>query len=192
MKRKFFLFASALLLGLSLSFYACDGDDDDNNNNNNNNNTTGTCSDGVKNQGETGVDCGGPCLKCEFMSANIDGSDWEADQTSVEGRLLGSEIFIQGSKKDGSSNIQLVYEGIWNPGTYTFKRATYSIQGHQYVLTDPNHSSVTFTTFTVDDPSYQDSTMTGTFTATLVDTLAVPMDTVEITNGNFTDIYFNK
>ncbi len=191
MKRKFFLFASAMLLGLSLSFYACDGDDDDNNNNNNNNDT-GTCSDGIQNQGETGIDCGGPCLKCEYLSATIDGNNWEAEQLSVKGRLLGTEIVIQGSRKDGSSNIQLVYEGIWHPGTYAFKRATYSIPGHQYVLTDPSHSSVTFTTFTVTDSTYQDSTITGTFSATLVDTLAAPMDTVEITNGSFTDIYYNK
>ena len=24
----------------------------------------GTCDDGIKNQGEDGVDCGGPCEKC--------------------------------------------------------------------------------------------------------------------------------
>lgn len=188
MKKRIVLIGATLLLGLSLAFYSCDGDDDDNNNNN----TKATCHDGIQNQDETGVDCGGVCLKCESMSAKVDGNDWIADQSSVEGRLLGAEIYIQGSKKDGSSNIQLVYEGIWTPGTYTLKRATYSIQGHQYVLTDPSNSSVTFTTFTVDDPNYQDSTMTGTFELTLTDTLANPQQSVQISSGSFTDIYFNN
>jgi hypothetical protein len=30
-----------------------------------------TCSDGIKNQTETGVDCGGPCIACSGGSANI-------------------------------------------------------------------------------------------------------------------------
>lgn len=187
MKNKLFFILATIILGLSLAFYSCEDEDDDNGDD-----PVATCHDGIQNQNETGIDCGGPCLLCESMSATINGTAWEADQTSVEGRLLGTEIYIQGSRVDGSSNIQLVYEGIWNPGTYEFKRATYSIQSQQYVLTDPANSTVTFSTFTVDDPNYQDSTMTGTFSATLVDTLSTPNDTVFITNGSFTDIYYNK
>ncbi len=46
-----------LMLGLlvaGLSFSACEDEDDDN----------ASCTDGIQNQGETGVDCGGPCAAC--------------------------------------------------------------------------------------------------------------------------------
>ncbi|MFQ5620325.1 MAG: hypothetical protein ACE5FT_00605 [Candidatus Nanoarchaeia archaeon] len=37
---------------------------------------TGTCDDGVKNQGETGIDCGGPCPLCETTpTPDVQGSD---------------------------------------------------------------------------------------------------------------------
>lgn len=189
MKRKIILIGTALLMGFTFMMYSCDDDDD---NGGNNNTDPATCNDGIQNQGETGVDCGGPCLKCEYMAATIDGNSWEADQESVQGRLLGAEIYIQGSNDASSSNIRLVYEGIWNPGTYELKRAAYNIQSHSYVLTEPANSEIVFSSFTVDAPNKQDSTMTGTFNMTLVDTLASPMDTVEITNGSFTDIYFNN
>src|SRR5437879_5151312 len=39
--------------------------------NKNSSNTTGTCTDGVKNQGETGIDCGGPCPVCVSCSDGI-------------------------------------------------------------------------------------------------------------------------
>ena len=29
-----------------------------------------TCSDGIQNQGETGIDCGGPCPKCDDGKIN--------------------------------------------------------------------------------------------------------------------------
>ncbi|MFO8088008.1 MAG: DUF6252 family protein [Bacteroidales bacterium] len=187
MKKHFILLATSLLLGLSISFYACDDDDDDNGDD-----VAATCNDGIQNQGEEGIDCGGPCLLCQSMSAKIDGNTWEADQLTIQGLLLGSDIYIQGSRKDGSSNIQLVYKGIWNTGTYELKSAKYKVQGHEYVLVDPADASITFTSFTVDAPNYQDSTMTGTFTATLHDTLANPVLSVDITDGSFTDIYFNN
>jgi hypothetical protein len=35
---------------------------------------TPTCSDGIQNQGETGVDCGGPCTACQTVLCNGNGS----------------------------------------------------------------------------------------------------------------------
>ena len=46
------LMLGLLFAGLSLS--ACKDEDDDN----------ATCTDGIQNQGEAGVDCGGPCTAC--------------------------------------------------------------------------------------------------------------------------------
>ncbi len=38
-----------------------------------------TCSDGIQNQGETGIDCGGPCAACPTPDAGSGGSDAGAD-----------------------------------------------------------------------------------------------------------------
>lgn len=52
----------------ALTFVSC-GDDD-----NGGNQTQATCNDGIQNQGETGVDCGGPnCQPCEVAPTCTDG-----------------------------------------------------------------------------------------------------------------------
>ncbi len=35
--------------------------------------TTATCNDGIQNQGETGIDCGGPCAPCQIVATCNDG-----------------------------------------------------------------------------------------------------------------------
>src|SRR5689334_8843952 len=57
-KTKLF-FVLLILLSVPVFFFAaCNKDDDDD---------TPTCNDGIQNQGETGVDCGGPCAACASM-----------------------------------------------------------------------------------------------------------------------------
>ncbi len=59
MKTKNLLLLFFAALTISATFFAgCKKEDDDNNNN------TATCSDGIKNQNETDVDCGGVCAAC--------------------------------------------------------------------------------------------------------------------------------
>jgi hypothetical protein len=54
---------SLLLVTSGIFFYSgCSKDDDK---------TSETCSDGIQNQGETGVDCGGPCSVCPTCSDGI-------------------------------------------------------------------------------------------------------------------------
>ncbi len=53
-------------------------------------NACATCTDGIQNQGETDVDCGGPCDACPSFTALIAGSGFSAttyfvDSTSVSG-----------------------------------------------------------------------------------------------------------
>lgn len=50
---KIFKFLAMGLLAASLAVFACKDSDE-----------TATCSDGIQNQNETGVDCGGPCAAC--------------------------------------------------------------------------------------------------------------------------------
>ena len=70
MKGHYFLFLVSF--SLVMLFVACDNDD---------NNIQETCNDGILNQGETLIDCGGPCPPCIPTCNNgiqdIDpGSNW--------------------------------------------------------------------------------------------------------------------
>lgn len=50
---KLFKFLGLIVLSASLTLTSCDKDEE-----------SGTCIDGIQNQGETGIDCGGPCEAC--------------------------------------------------------------------------------------------------------------------------------
>ncbi|CAN5215812.1 hypothetical protein BH09BAC1_BH09BAC1_30140 [soil metagenome] len=51
-----------LLLAMSVLLYSCEADID---------NELGTCSDGIINQNETGIDCGGVCTACASCSDGL-------------------------------------------------------------------------------------------------------------------------
>ncbi len=74
-----------------------------------------SCGDGIKNQGETAVDCGGPCDPCyPRMSAQINGTVWSS--VSRNAFLSGpGTIRIYGT--DQIKNITLVYSGPFKTGT---------------------------------------------------------------------------
>src|SRR5436853_6975316 len=61
-------FAARILLLTFVAFAltTCKKKDDDNT-------PAPTCSDGIQNQGETGVDCGGPCSACPTVLCNGNG-----------------------------------------------------------------------------------------------------------------------
>ena len=74
-----------------------------------------SCGDGIKNQGETAVDCGGPCDPCyPRMSSQINGTVWSS--VSRNAFLSGpGTIRIYGT--DQIKNITLVYSGPFKAGT---------------------------------------------------------------------------
>jgi hypothetical protein len=71
-----------------------------------------TCSDGIQNQGEEDIDCGGPCSACATpaMSASIDGVVWNALDTFfiAQSSTSGMTIFrIKGTS--GSKSIDIIF-----------------------------------------------------------------------------------
>ncbi|OFY66828.1 MAG: hypothetical protein A3H98_10945 [Bacteroidetes bacterium RIFCSPLOWO2_02_FULL_36_8] len=74
------------------------------------------CSDGIQNQGETGVDCGGPCSPC-FIPQNI----WTQKATNgvaktfVLGFVIGSKIYIGGGCTESGSSTSKFEE--YDPST---------------------------------------------------------------------------
>lgn len=66
-----------------------------------------SCNDGIQNQGETGVDCGGPCSPCTGADANGDGcvdineivayvGKWKNGQVTIQEVVAGVEQWKQG------------------------------------------------------------------------------------------------
>jgi hypothetical protein len=67
------------------------------------------------NQGETAVDCGGPCDPCyPRLSAKIDGVEWSATSRNAFLSAPGT-IRIYGTNTQ--SNFTLYYSGVFEPGT---------------------------------------------------------------------------
>lgn len=80
----FYLFAAASLLLYS----GCSKDEEDNT-------PVPTCSDGIQNQGETGVDCGGPCTACPLSARDSAALDYNTN-------YLGSAVSDPGWTGDES------------------------------------------------------------------------------------------
>src|SRR5688572_22162885 len=60
--------------------------------------TSATCSDGIQNQEETGIDCGGPCTAC------LDACDGETSVTDIDGNIyqlvsLGTQCWTAANLK---------------------------------------------------------------------------------------------
>jgi hypothetical protein len=62
MKKLLLLISAALFIGTTIIYYSCKKKET------NTNETIETCSDGIKNQGETDIDCGGPCAPCQIST----------------------------------------------------------------------------------------------------------------------------
>ena len=110
-----------------------------------------SCSDGVQNQGETGVDCGGPCPACAVYSNAV----WlEAEAGTLSGSptfTVGTDSTASGGKYIAPSTSSPDSAGP-NRATYTFNAAagTYKVWGR---VISP----------TADDDSFWVSVDGGTF-----------------------------
>ena len=145
----------------------------------------GTCSDGIQNQTETGVDCGGPCPACApslspKMSAKVDGNSWAANY--IQGSVMGGKLVIQGSFTSTPEAIQLTHDGEYKTGSYdlSYFDGNYSIGTSNYIIDD---GTITFSTFNT-----QWKYVSGTFNFTATD--ASSGKSVTVTNGVFQDISY--
>lgn len=136
-----------------------------------------TCSDGIQNQGETGVDCGGPCSPCATASltATIDGAPFTA--TFIQAQLLSGMLVIQAT--NGSKTLSLVHSGALATGTYTLQSVStnYATSSITCLCTT---SSITFTTFNTTTQK-----VSGTFYFNCTDASSTAHS---ITSGSFANI----
>lgn len=89
-------YTTVALLALSLGLTSCNNDDD-------NMAVAGTCSDGIMNGNETGVDCGGDCMPCDMTAQpDFSGTYAQADHKGRPGinTVLGFDQEGMASVKD--------------------------------------------------------------------------------------------
>ncbi|MBL0070992.1 MAG: hypothetical protein IPP34_03830 [Bacteroidetes bacterium] len=135
-----------------------------------------SCSDNIQNQGELGIDCGGPCNGCApELTANVDGAFWEADgniNTSINGNSI---IFLSGN---GTSTLSMIYTGPFTIGIYNLTAATYGITstGQNFI---GNTGNITFISWNASE-----GVVSGSFNFEAYDLSGIG-DTVIVTQGKF-------
>ena len=105
-----------------------------------------SCADGIMNQGETGVDCGGPCDPCfPRFSAHIDSADWWSTSRNAV-MVAPGHLRMYGS--DGLKTITIDYTGPLIAGSVqsgsTFMAQLTDENGYNYPSTT---GSIHFTSF---------------------------------------------
>jgi hypothetical protein len=141
------------------------------------------CGDGIKNQGETAVDCGGPCDPCyERLTATVDNISWNA--TTRNAFLAGPGILrIYGTNVQ--NNLTLYYSGYFSAGTVPtgnkFSAEFRDENGNIY--TSQTGGQISFFTF---DTAAR--TVSGIYNFTAVDTVNGGSKTIN--NGVFTNIVY--
>ena len=154
-------------------------------------NTVPTCNDGILNQGEYKIDCGGPCNDCNLiptMSAVIDSfwvdtsmrgpGLWAADTMYAEESELGDELFIIGNDTGSSKAIAFVHNQAFQRGVYIYE----DIEGTTFGC-ELSDGIVEFTAF---DPVKK--TISGTFSFNCIGHSSGKKE--RIINGKFEDITY--
>ncbi len=148
-------------------------------------NPCATCSDGIQNQDETGIDCGGACSPCfvfsEFMTATIDNVPFAANL--VAGFDDGTTISFQ---SDQSQERQLFFEVPTNVSVDSFSLINNPGYTGEYkklfqgeYINQSGHIVITY-----HDVAKKE--LGGRFELTGVEfEFGVPTDTVYVTNGEF-------
>ncbi len=147
-----------------------------------------TCSDGIQNQGEVYIDCGGPCPACPSLTCKVDGVDWTADISSITSGFFGSVLNLQGGQSANSSSLLIGYMGVQVTGNeYPLEDARYTINGVDYVMENKyTDGKITFSKFI---NTSDEHIIEGTFHFVVKDTISGT--TINVTNGAFTNIEYS-
>lgn len=117
-KRKLMIGIASILFLVGIAMVSCTDKDD--------NKDTATCTDGIQNQGEEDVDCGGPCPPCikePGMTAKVSGYAWTA--LNLAASLNGGLLNITGD--NGVTPFYMIildYNGPQQVGTHNLSPTT--------------------------------------------------------------------
>ncbi|MEI2758084.1 MAG: hypothetical protein V9G42_01485 [Bacteroidia bacterium] len=136
-----------------------------------------TCDDGIMNQGETDIDCGGPCPLCQAtMTAMVDADTFKAVFNTITSKYANGAFFVSGSSDLGS--LTIIYSGSLSIGTVSNAQATF-VKNSTSVTYIASTANLTFNTINVTD-----STAEGMFSFNAIN-FNSPTDTVKVMNGFF-------
>jgi hypothetical protein len=143
-----------------------------------------TCTDGIKNQDETGLDCGGlHCPKCiGKMTAIINNTDSFITTSGLPAYIASGYLKIDCYNAANNSMQFSQASGGFGLGEYPINQMLFKKGGENYSFVLAG-SKINFSRF-----SYPDRIFDATFSVTATD--ATLADTVRITNGIFTDVSF--
>jgi len=173
-----------------------------------------SCTDGIQNQGETGIDCcavGTTCDICPvcvlnpedsmstdtmsmdtmtttddpLITAKVNGDDWTSTVVATE-VLGGSTLKILGSGDNGAT-LQLTYSQAFEPGTYDYVSNFFLYETGSMVSYQSDNSlggSLVFSTFDTIN-----NTVSGTFEFSAVNQ-ADSTDVLQFTEGVFSNIAY--
>lgn len=140
-----------------------------------------SCFDGIKNQGEFDIDCGGPCINCTSkMSANVNGMNWES-MGSVTTQVNNNSIFISGG--NAASNLSLIYTGPFVNGTFNLNGGLYTENATSKNYT-ANTGTITFVQW-----DNENDLVYGTFKFTAFESTGTG-DSVIVKNGVFSFVAY--
>jgi len=166
-------------------------------------NTTGTptatCTDGIQNGTETGVDCGGTCPACDTtveppvttdpnMSANVNGSAWEATGAGIDSYGSLSIVGLGVTAAGDSVTIAISYAGDYLVGTYDFADIGVGAVIAINDVTAECASTIGTLAFNTFDTINQQ--VSGTFTFTCLDADGNSLHTVD--SGTFTSVPYTE
>jgi hypothetical protein len=135
-----------------------------------------TCSDGIMNQGEEDIDCGGPCPVCQAtISAMFDTDTFNANFNTITSKYANNSFFMSGASSLGS--LTLIYTGPLTIGTV-------NAQGSLVKSANSTTYISTAAVLNFEAINSADSTASGSFSFNAVN-FSAPSDTVKVTNGRF-------
>jgi len=134
----------------------------------------------IKNQGETDVDCGGPCQACQAASAKLNGVDWTA--VTITATNLGADLAIAGTTVDGKGFAFTAHANSVT-GSYTIATGAFQMSTAATDQYAANVSgSVTLSKFDTNNKK-----VSGTFSFTATTFTGTPG---ALTNGTFTNVHY--
>ncbi|HNR20085.1 MAG TPA: hypothetical protein PKN75_03980 [Bacteroidia bacterium] len=181
----------SLIIVSSLVFCGCKKDSNDDNNNNN---TTETCSDGIKNQDETDIDCGGVCPACPSpsFSMTVNGTAWAADSMYIDTTLNSGSVVtrLYGMQLSPLGTMQFLFTGSIPLNTNINLQSPplgLIIGQKQYITLTNNYINCTSGTINFTRMDFTNKKASGTFNNI---TLGVSgsSQTVSLTSGSFVNI----
>jgi hypothetical protein len=143
------------------------------------------CFDGIKNQDEAEIDCGGVCFPCpKIMKAKINGNSWVADTSKIKASYSdGATTFqLTGSTENIYPQISLVYLGSFSTGSHTLDHSTSFSNGLSGFVVF-NSGTVNISTL---ENRGSDRLLNGTFNLTCTDTSSATV--YNITEGVFENV----